>query len=97
MTINFEAEVKSLNGKTIMLDLETVGTLGKLCVEALLSPSEKNVSGKEKFERWELARKLHGEVDLKAEEVTKIKELAGDRYAAGVVGPIYDLLENKKV
>ena len=74
-------------------------TLKDICMEVLMgmSPDEK-VDGKEKYERFKLAMKI-GEVkeqiDLKSDDVTKIKELIGKIYSPLIVGQCYDILENK--
>ena len=71
-------------------------TLGSLCVNAMLSNDPKEVIiGTVKANRWNLAMKIHGQVDveLTAEEVTLIKDLIGKTHSTLVVGRVYDFLE----
>lgn len=95
MKIDFNAILITIDGKEMNLDAEgkQKASLATVCKNALISGNERNLTGKEKLERWELAKKLDGIVDLKVEEVAKIKEVVGDMYAASVVGPAYELLE----
>ncbi len=96
MLIDFDEVLKTVDGlkMAIAQDSKEKATLQMVCREALLSnESSKGISGKEKFERWELAKKLKGPVDLKTDEVAKLKELLGVVYGPTVVGPAYELLE----
>lgn len=78
-------------------------TLGGACINALLYiQDEKVISGDEKLTRYELALKIKialgtdkKEIELKIEEVAKIKELVGKFYNTIVVGQTYKMLENK--
>jgi hypothetical protein len=60
----------------------------------LIANQNKPVSGEEKFKRWQLAQRVSagGEVEVTPEEITLIKELAGDVYSAIVIGPLYIFL-----
>ena len=60
---------------------------------------QKEMSGKDKFECYQLAQKLAKgkEVDLKSEEITKIKEYIGKVYQnISIVGQAWDQLEGSK-
>jgi len=89
-----EEELKDQNGK--------VRTVASLCLDALLATyTNELIDGAEKIIRYNLALKLKedakipksGEINLTAEEITKIKELVGKMYPTLVVGLIYELLE----
>jgi len=73
-------------------------TVGSACVGALLFnyPDEQKIQGKEKFERWNLAKKFNagGVIEITVEELVKVKELIGKMYATNMVGPLFELLEN---
>lgn len=72
-------------------------TLGSVAQDALLGTyaDEGALPGTEKFARYQLAQKLHGQdaVDLSAEEIALIKKLIGKAWSALVVGRAFDALE----
>lgn len=75
-------------------------TLKTACVNALYAQfeDEKGLSGEEKIKRYNLAEKIYAakdkeEVDLKAEEITLLKNLIGKAYGALIVGRTYELLD----
>lgn len=75
-------------------------TLGEVCTNSLLAIHEnEKLSGKEKYERWALAKKINygGAVELTVEEIAKCKELIGKTYAALIVGPVFEILEHNEV
>ena len=70
-----------------------------IATEALLAvlDDEKGLSGKEKYDRFNLTHKINkaeGAVDLSAEEIAKIKELIGKCFRTLVVGAAYDVIES---
>ncbi len=69
---------------------EAVSTVTKL-------ESNKNMSGKDKYTYYKIAQKLNGkEIDLEAEEVTKVKEAIGKVYNdVLLLGQAWDILEAK--
>lgn len=75
-------------------------TIGKICIEALTNTyqDETDLSGQEKFERWNLAQKLHGEnqAEISVEEATLIKTLVGKGYGPVIVGPVYTAIDKIK-
>lgn len=95
MDIDFEGILIGIDGKPLVTESKAKATLSHICKAALLSATEKNIPGKEKFDRWELAKKLTGVVSLKTEEIAKIKEVVGEVYATSVVGPAFELLEKE--
>lgn len=99
MKINFDEILLDLQGQPIVQEPGTdkATTLGWMCVTALtmVIPSEGDVSGKEKYERFLLACKCKGEADLAVEEVVKIKDLIGKVSGPVVVGRAWNLLEGR--
>jgi hypothetical protein len=72
-------------------------TLGDAVVLALTVnlPDDKNTTSDEKFKRYVLAQKIYGhsKVDLKAEDISKIKEAIGKAYGPVVLGRAWQLLD----
>lgn len=105
MKINFDTELKDFRGKVVE---ENVGgkrtkiTLKEPCMNALLNPSQTpnavQETGVEKFKKYNLAKKISegGEIELTAEEISKIKNSIGLFYSPMMVGLCYELLEGKK-
>lgn len=80
-------------------------TLKNVCINAILSPGDKEeealsaaAKAKLKYSDYELYKKLRDvkEVDLKSEEIVRIKKKISNIYLALVLGQAYDLLEGKK-
>lgn len=99
MKINFNQKLKTLDGKEVKDNDGKPLTLGSVSVNALLSniPNEK-VDGKEKVRRYELAKTLNrgGSIDVKSEDIVKIKELISQAYTTLIVGQTHELLEKEK-
>ena len=76
---------------------ENVGTLGAVCVGALLGvyADEQNLPGEDKFRRYQLAERIHvgGVQEVTAEEVASLKKLIGKNWPPAVLGPAYEALE----
>ncbi len=77
-------------------------TLRKACTNVLVMGERdaqgrpKEMTGKQKVERYELAKKIHnstGLVDLQAEEITLLKELIGRIYPPITVGQSFEILD----
>jgi hypothetical protein len=99
MQLNFNAILKDFDGNTLKengneLSLKTVS------VNALMFPypDESNLSGDEKMNRYLLAQRLHagGEIELRVEEVAKLKALIGKAYGPVIVGPSFQILEGAR-
>jgi len=92
---NFDNEIKNIDGSTLLQDANPV-VMKSLLVAALMgsNPSEKDVSGDEKFKRYELAQKVNagGNIDLTPEEIVLLKKLVGVSYTPLVVGQVYKIL-----
>jgi len=96
--IKFDVELKNLKGDQIKGPDNEIWTLGDACKNALLSYDEK-ASGNEKYEAFQLSMKIDSApadgVDLKAEEITKIKNAVGRTGFPLLVGIVWNLLEGK--
>lgn len=103
MKIDTSVKFKTVDGNQAA-DAPTLRELAvRALVETLLVPSRdprerpapENLDGKEKFELAQLAQKLHSGVvvDLKTEEIAKIKERIGLAYGQAVVFFAWNALE----
>ena len=95
MKIDFDVCLRGFKNEPIMVGDKNV-TLKDVCVKALVGPAdEKSISGDEKYIRFTLAQKISsgGVLDLKVEEVAKIKELIGKNFGVILVGASYNLLD----
>lgn len=104
--IDFEATIKNSDGTPVTdkdgVPLIKQPTLGSLCESALFAQyaDERDATGKEtitpeeKFSRWKLSTKLHGNnVTLSAEELALLKKFVGKAYGPLVVGQAWTLLD----
>ena len=74
-------------------------TLRSVSIDALTAVMQnQKLEGAESFERYQLALKLKdgGMVELRSEEIAKIKKLVGEVFGPAVVGPAFTLLEGGK-
>ena len=94
--INFDVVLKNAVGKALKDADDTTLTLAKACRNALFTTDEK-ATGDEKYTNYVLGMKVGegGTVDLKAEEITTIKESVGKHMFPIVVGPVWFILEGK--
>lgn len=93
MKIDLNQPLYELNGNEVK-DFD----LKKACVDCLmLSDPEEKVDGQTKLERYTLGLVINkgGEVDLTAEQITKLKERVGKYANTIIVGQVYELLEGK--
>lgn len=99
MKIDFNQQVIGLDGKPFTdRDGGSTVNLSFLCTQALLGqyPNEKELSGDDKFKRYELASKIKDkEADISVEDIVLLKKLTGMFYATAVVGPVFLLLEGR--
>lgn len=110
MLIDFNAALKDLDGKPIpqmtmiagqlMVDGDKVWTLGAAATTALLDSyeDERQLSGSDKFTRFMLASKIHGQglpVDVDLDEAKLIKDLIAKRFGALLIGRAWELLDPK--
>ncbi|MCM2441200.1 hypothetical protein HGO34_15870 [Agrobacterium vitis] len=101
MKIDFTQKLLSLDGLPMNgapLGVEGDTTLSHVAVAALMMtfPDEQHLAGTAKFERYQLARRVHDvkePVDLKVEEVALLKDLIGRAFSPSVIGPAYSLLD----
>lgn len=81
------------DGKTEKMDLQLGTACGRACLA--WAPGAE-MSGQEKFDRYELARLVHTNgknVEVPTEQLGKIKEYVGEAFSPLVVGAIWTLLE----
>lgn len=92
MKIKVTEAIVDLSGKAIG-DL----TLRSVCNEVLLGqiPGDESLGGAKKAEMFALAMRIHDEdePDLKAEEISLLKDRIGRGYSALVTGRAYELLD----
>jgi hypothetical protein len=77
---------------------ETTITLKSVCINALLAqyPNEKDLSGVEKFRRFDLARQINSGVEeMPVEDVSLLKDLVGKAFMPIVVGSAWELMDGK--
>lgn len=98
MKINFDAVLTGLEGQPLLDDTKQPVTLKALSLGALMSVfvGEENLTGEEKLSRYQLASTIHrgSIVDLKVEDIAKIKFLIGKAYGVLAVGKAYELLDS---
>lgn len=102
-SVDFTQQLVDVDGKPMIDDAASKDgapikvTLSKVSVIALLSDyrDEQNISPEEKFKRWQLAQKIHdaNAAQLSAEDVALIKKLVGKRFAASIVGPVFQIID----
>ena len=98
MKIDFSQSLLGLDGQVLQNNGVAL-TLGTVSVDSLvLVRPDENIKGDEKFKRYQIARKIHGEaeVELAIEQVALIKKLIGKSFGPAVVGPAFELLETPK-
>lgn len=99
MVIDFTRVLTDLDDK-VMIDAQTedVISLRLICTNALLAQynDETNLSGEEKFLRYQLAKKVNcgKPIDISPEDVVKIRTLIGKGYGALIVGKAFELLDS---
>lgn len=101
--IDFTQVLTNLDGSPVVAqEGKPEPTLGAICEQALLATfaderdatGKETIEGKEKFERWKLAAKVHGkDVSLSAEELSLIKKLVGKAYGPLIVGQAWTMLD----
>ena len=94
--INFDVVLTKLGGAALQDDEDQDLTLANAAKQALLVLDDKQ-TGEQKYENYCLATKVvaGGDVTLKSEEISKIKEAIGKYMYPIVVGQAWDLLEGK--
>jgi len=100
MKVNFNQALKQSDGATVLLD-GTDGhpvTLRDICINSLLRPVEKE-GREEKWKKYEFYKKLRDGtevMDLKSEEISKLKELIALFHPQLVMGQCFEMLEKEK-
>lgn len=97
---NFSGPVLNLDGEPLKgspLEKDKDVNIGSCIIEALLAQyvDEKNITGKDKLERFLLAKRIKEtseKVMLNAEEIVLIKSLVAKGYGPNVLGRVYEAL-----
>lgn len=93
MKIDFSQQLKNLDGVGFHEDGTplTLGTMSCAALLAIYQDEGSRLSGEEKFQRYDLAAKIHknAEVEVSAEDVARLKGVIGKFYGTAVVGPAY--------
>lgn len=88
---------------TLLLTLDQVAVnneqghpvvLRDLVVTALMSQDRKELTGADKFKRYQLAEKVSRDADIDVTEAATIKEVCGNVLTPLPVGRIWELLEH---
>jgi hypothetical protein len=100
MVVRVDQKLIDLDGQEMKDAKNVPATLGSILVEVLLVQleDEKNLSGEEKLKRWELAfriKKATSECEMSVGDIALAKKLVGKAYSPAVVGPVWNMLENK--
>ncbi len=98
MKYNMDQVIVSFNGEPMKKSevddspVKLGETLQMACINA---NTQTHSTGEAKLAIYRILQKVsgEGEVELEAGEVTLIKTLVGDIYGVGMVGPVYDILE----
>lgn len=100
MKIDMTTVLLALDGKPIPIgpgEDSLNSTLRTIVENALLSPlrGDENVTGAKKAEMFILAMRAHTEdqCDMKAEEITMVKERIGRAFPPLIVGRAYEILD----
>lgn len=98
MKVDFEQEIKTLNGESIPATDGKPAVLRGVAVDALLAvfADEQQLAGEEKLKRYLLAEKIHnGGVEFNTEEIALVKRLIGKAFTPVVVGQAWQMLEGR--
>lgn len=95
MKINLNQVLRDRSGNAINHEGADF-TLKDACVNALFADDPK-IAGKEKYLRGDLAGRIliEKDINLKSEDISKIKELIGKIYAPIIVKQAWDMLEQE--
>ena len=100
MKIDVTQKIKGIDGRKALPNSETMKdlTLKDVCINSILAPEEKQKDSKKKYTDYEIFVKLRDakkEVELSAEEISRIKEKGAVVLGVLVMGQVFDMLENK--
>lgn len=100
MKFAFDTPLADMDGNTILNEQGQGIPLGVLIVQALMAPEKKELSGMDKFLRYQLAAKVHKNIgvsnsaDIDITEAALIKEVVGNVLTPLPLGRIWELLEH---
>lgn len=95
--IDFRQVLKDFDGVPV-IEADNAVTLKAVVVRALISTfeDERHLKAEEKFERGDLASRIHrseGPLALKVEEIATVKKLVGKAFGAAIVWAAWPLLD----
>jgi hypothetical protein len=98
MKLNVDMQLVAFNGEPMTENTaedSPPATLKSVLVQACLMAQES--SGDEKYRVYRLLKRIDAgsEVELSAEDVSKLKALVGNYYPVAVIGPVFDILEGQ--
>ena len=95
--IDLMQDLKALDGsKSITDGLEgTAVTLRSVCTAALLAPEQREISEKEKVERFWLASRIQNtaKMEFKAEDTVLLKKVVGRVCGPLLVGRVFEIID----
>lgn len=98
MKINPLEAIRNLDGEQLKSPSDEPITVRTVCCDALLGTyqDEQNLSGEEKLQRYELAKKIHSdnEVILSAEEIVLAKKVVAKAWNPLVMGQAWKILDS---
>lgn len=97
MKVNMTTPLKSFSGEILKEGDEEI-VLRQIVINALMvDDSQDRTPAEEKFNRYMLAQRVHNddEVELTAEEVSRVKSLIGKFFNPLVVGAAWNILDPK--
>ena len=101
LAIDFNQPIRDGKGDEVKAGDKTA-TLGSICETALTSSyrdevdaqtGKETITGEEKYRRWKLASRLHGNVNLSPEDLALVKKFVGKAFTPQIVGPAWDMLD----
>lgn len=101
MKINMAQSIMGFNGEPIVKSEEDNSpvTLGDSLIMACVNANpQTHTDPDEKVRIYRLMQRIHGggDVELEAEDIVLLKTLVGESFGVGMVGPVFDILENPR-
>ena len=94
MKFAFDTPLIDIAGSTLNDEHGQSIQLGTLIVQSLMAPQKAELSGLDKFHRYQLAAKVHKNEDIDITDAALIKEVAGNVLTPLPLGRIWELLEH---
>lgn len=99
MEIDFSQKICNLKGEALKDPQNKMAeiTLGDVCINALLAPTQEKIDGKEKLNRWRHARRIEkgGKMTFNVDTIAKLKKLINAAYPSPIiVGQAWIMLDS---